>query len=50
MIRPEVQNLVHKNKQKQVSAAQLNAKLEALLDQLLAMLDKHAVDRDEGAR
>ncbi len=40
MIRPEAQNLNHKNRQKQVSAAQVNAKLEALLDRLLNSLSE----------
>lgn len=38
MIRPEAQNLNHKNRQKQVSAAEVNAKLESLLDRLLNSL------------
>lgn len=40
MMRREAQNLNHKNRQEQVSAEQVNAKLESLLAQLLAMLEQ----------
>lgn len=38
MMRREVQNLNHKNRQEQVSAEQVNAELESLLDRLLNSL------------